>query len=187
MTTAVAPLTTADLLALPSDGMERWLIAGELRERPMNVRNRFHSRVVTRVAKFLDNWLDDQPAPRGQVLAGDAGVRLAEEPETTVGVEVLLVTAEVLAAQTEEVTIIAGIPTLVVEVLSPNTTIDDLNEKIDAYLMAAVPLVWVIDPHRRTVTVITPADEPILFNVRQELTAEPHLPGFRVPVARLFE
>jgi hypothetical protein len=28
---------------------------------------------------------------------------------------------------------------------------------------------------------------PVLFDVRQELTAEPHLPGFRVPVRRLFE
>jgi hypothetical protein len=37
------------------------------------------------------------------------------------------------------------------------------------------------------VTVYRPGTEPELFNVRQELSGEPHLPGFRVPVARLFE
>jgi Uma2 family endonuclease len=61
------------------------------------------------------------------------------------------------------------------------------NEKIDGYLAAGVLLVWVIDPHRRTVAVYRPGAEPELVNVRQELAAEPHLPGFRVPAARLFE
>jgi hypothetical protein len=30
-------------------------------------------------------------------------------------------------------------------------------------------------------------NEPIMFDIRQELSAEPHLPGFRVPVRRLFD
>jgi hypothetical protein len=37
------------------------------------------------------------------------------------------------------------------------------------------------------VMVHRPDAEPELFNIRQELSGEPHLPGFRVPVARLFE
>jgi hypothetical protein len=32
-----------------------------------------------------------------------------------------------------------------------------------------------------------PDSEPELFNIRDELSAEPHLPGFRIPVARFFE
>ena len=43
------------------------------------------------------------------------------------------------------------------------------------------------DPHDRTVTVYRPGARPETFNDAQELTAEPHLPGFRVEVARLFE
>jgi Uma2 family endonuclease len=50
-----------------------------------------------------------------------------------------------------------------------------------------VALVWIIDPVLRTVTVCRPDAEPALFNVNQELTAEPHLPGFRVAVAEIFE
>jgi Uma2 family endonuclease len=141
---------------------------------------------MTRVAKFLDNWLDAQPEPRGQVLTGDAGVRLSRDPDTTVGADVLYVTADVLARQTAEITVLDGIPTLIVEILSPNTTVEELNEKIDAYLAAGVPLVWIIDPYRRTVTVHRPGDEPVLFNLRQDLTGDPHLPGFCVPVAQLF-
>jgi Uma2 family endonuclease len=187
MATVATPITTSDLLAMPENGTQRWLVAGELRERPMTVRNRFHSRTLVRVCKFLDNWLDQQPPPRGQVLAGEAGVRLARDPDTTFGIDVVYVSAEVIVQQTEESTLIDGVPTLAVEILSPNDTLEDVHEKIDALLAAGVALVWIIDPYDRTVRTYRPEAEPELFNVRQELTAEPQLPGFRVPVARLFE
>src|SRR5262245_53763223 len=84
--TVAAPtlMTTEQLLALPDDGVERWLIRGQLRERhpdqttgkPMTVRNSEHSQIMTRIAQALANWLDEQPQPRGAVLCGAAGVRL---------------------------------------------------------------------------------------------------------------
>jgi Uma2 family endonuclease len=187
MATASALMTTEELLAIPEDGTDRWLIAGELRERPMTRRNRFHSRAAARVTKFLDNWLDEQPEPRGQVLVGEAGVILAHDPDTTVGIDVTYVSAEVMVRQTEDSTLIDGVPTLVVEILSPSDTIEDINEKIDAYLAARVSLIWIIDPYRRTITVHQPECKAKLFNVGDELSAEPHLPGFRIPVAQLFQ
>jgi Uma2 family endonuclease len=190
---ATAPttlMTTEELLALPDDGVERWLIRGQLREKrdtDMTKRNRFHSRIMVRVSQVLANWLDQQPEPRGAVLCGKAGVRLQHDPDSTVGVDVVYVSAEVYARQTDETTVIDGVPVVVVEILSPNDTVEEINEKIDDYRSAGAPLVWVIDPHDRTVTVYRQGAEPELVNARQELTAEPHLPGFRVPAARLFE
>jgi Uma2 family endonuclease len=78
------------------------------------------------------------------------------------------------------------VPVLVVEILSPNDTQVQIDEKIDGYLKAGVALVWVIDPHDRTVLIYRPGEEPELVNVRQELSGEPPLTGFRVPVAQLF-
>jgi Uma2 family endonuclease len=191
MATASPPLmTTEELLAMPDDGVERWLIRGRLRESredPMTKRNRFHSRAMVRVAHLLEVWLEKQPTPRGQVLCGEAGVRLRDDPDTTVGVDVVYVAADVLARQTEDSTVINGIPVLAVEILSPGNTIEEIHEKIDSYLDAGVALVWIVDPSLRTVTVLRPGAEPELVNVRQELSAEPHLPGFRVPAASLFE
>jgi len=193
---ATAPMTTEQLLALPDDGVERWLIRGQLREKPamvgqsgekiMTIRNRWHSRIMARVTKFLDNWLDQQPAPRGSVLCGEAGVRLTRDPDSTVGVDVVYISAEVAARQPDDTTLIDGVPILAVEILSPTDILDGINEKIDQYLAVGVPLVWSVDPHRRTVTIYRPDQEPELVNVRQELSGEPHLSGFRVPVAELF-
>ncbi|MGH7221892.1 MAG: Uma2 family endonuclease, partial [Gemmataceae bacterium] len=154
---------------------------------PMTVRNRFHSRTMIRVGKFLDNWLDEQPAPRGQVLGGEVGVRLQRDPDTTVGVDVVYVSADVIVRQTRETTLIDGVPTLAVEILLPKDTYKEIHEKITVYHSAGVPLVWVLHPYDRTVTVYRPDAEPDPLNVREELSGEPHLPGFRVPVARLFE
>jgi len=66
MNAVATPLLTAEQLsALPDDGMDRWLIRGELREQPMTYRNRTHSRVVIQVATIVNNWLSQQPEPRG--------------------------------------------------------------------------------------------------------------------------
>jgi Uma2 family endonuclease len=186
-------MTTDELLALPDDGVERWLIRGELREKQpapgalsITIRNRFHSRVLMIVGQMLLNWLDRQPEPRGQVFGGEAGVRLRCNPEATVGVDVVYLSAEVAARQTEDTTLIDGVPVLAVEILSPSDTQEDIHEKIDEYLAVGVTQVWVIDPADRTVRVYRPDAKPQLFNEDQELSGEPQLPGFRAPVARLF-
>src|SRR3989442_15827035 len=93
MPAVAAPLmTTEELLALPDDGVERWLIRGKLwekRENGMTVRNRLHSRIVMRIGQLLGDWVDKQPPPRGDVLGGEAGCRLRRDPDTTVGIDVV--------------------------------------------------------------------------------------------------
>jgi Uma2 family endonuclease len=76
---------------------------------------------------------------------------------------------------------------LVVEILSPSDTVEEIAEKVDSYRNAGVPHVWVVDPYFKTVTVHRPEAEPMMFNVTQEISAEPQLPGFRTLVARLFD
>jgi hypothetical protein len=63
-------LTTDDLLAMPDDGVERWLIRGELRENleaDMNRRSPDHGRTTANVSMFLKAWVRCQPRPRGNV------------------------------------------------------------------------------------------------------------------------
>ncbi len=185
---AVPPLlTTEELLALPSDGKERWLIRGQLREKPMTVRNRWHSRIVMRIGQLLGNWLDQQPEPRGEIMGGEAGCRLQHDPDTTVGIDVVYVSPELAADESAETTLIDGIPTLVVEILSPSDTQQEIDEKIDDYLGAGVPLVWIVDPHDHTVLVYRPGADPELCTGHQELNGDPHLPGLRIPVGQIFE
>ena len=187
MATVVTPMTTEELLALPDDGVRRWLIDGELRESPMTYRNRFHSRILIRVGTELQKWLDQRPEPRGEILGGEAGVRLFRNPDTTVGIDVVYVSHEVMAKQTDETTLIEGVPTLVVEIQSPSDTLQDHVEKLAKYRRAKVPAVWIIDPYDESVKVYRLGAKVRSYNTDEELSGEPELPGFRVPVARLFE
>jgi Uma2 family endonuclease len=177
----------ADLLAMPDDGKRRWLINGELREEDMTKRNRFHSITMARLTGELYAWWKQQKPPRGEVVCGESAVQLTEDETTGFGVDVAYVPADVMVRQTDEHTIIHGVPALIAEILSPSSVVEALHEKIDAYLAANVPLVWVLDPHDRTVTIYRPGEEPTFANARQELTGENVLAGFRVPVAQLFE
>src|SRR5438034_5214322 len=98
MTLANTLITTEQLMAMPEDGKDRWLINGELREKEMTRRNRDHSRIEARIVYILLSWNDAQPEPRGEVLVGEAGIRLRKNPDTTVGVDVAYVAPESAAA-----------------------------------------------------------------------------------------
>ena len=90
-------MTTEEMLALPDDGIDRELIEGRLREKPMTMRNRRHSRLEIRIGRFLDCWLDTQTEPFGEVVGGEAGFRLRRDPDTSVGIDVAYVSPETIA------------------------------------------------------------------------------------------
>lgn len=178
-------MTVEQFLALPEDGMDRELIAGQLREKPMTVRNNMQSSCLIKIGKKLANWVDAQPEPRGDVVGGEAGFRLQNNPGTVVGIDVAYISSPTFAAD-RNARIISGSPVLAVEILSPSDTQDYVNEKVDLYLRAGVQVVWIAEPKFKTVTVYQPSQEPALFNLSQILDGGPHLPGFSVRVGELF-
>lgn len=114
------------------------------------------------------------------------GVRLRQTPENKVGIDVAYVDAEVASRRTEGTTLGDGTPILAVEIHSPNDVMKEINEKTDEDLDAGVKVVWVINPHDRTVTIYRPGASPVVVNATQELSGEPDLPGFRASVSELF-
>jgi Uma2 family endonuclease len=100
-----------------------------------------------------------------------------------VGIDVVYVDSVVASRQLANANFIEGVPTLVVEILSPSDTNERVDEKIAEYLEAGVPLIWIANLTFRTITVYQPGAQPVLFNITQEITAEPHMPGFRAHVA----
>jgi Uma2 family endonuclease len=54
------------------------------------------------------------------------------------------------------------------------------------YLQAGVPLVWLIDPIRRTAMVFRPDTIPDIIDEHGVLVGEDILPGFALPLATLF-
>jgi Uma2 family endonuclease len=178
-------MTTEELLSLPEDGLDRELIRGQVREKLMTRRNRRHSRVEILIGTALEKWLESRPEPRGEVVGGEAGFRLRRNPDSTVGIDIAYVSAEVASLEPGS-TYFEGPPVLAVEILSPSDKQEEIDEKVELYLETGVAIVWVVNPRFKTVCVYRPGADPELFSQRHDLAAEPHLPGFRVQVASLF-
>lgn len=179
-------LSAEELMDLPDDGVERDIIRGELRERPMTRRNPDHSGAEAGIAMFLGEWLRTLPGPSGRIYSGEAGFRLRRDPETFVGIDVAYVSAEMVARRDRKLKFHDGPPVLAVEIFSPSDQHEDVVEKVELYLEVGT-MVWVVDPDFRTVTVHRAGQPVEFFNDRQELVGDPELPGFRVAVARLFD
>jgi Uma2 family endonuclease len=78
------------------------------------------------------------------------------------------------------------IPDLVVEILSKQDTVAEINEKIDDWLEAGVQMLWIVDPFRRAVTIYRPEHDPVLLGERATIEGDPAVPGFRCSVAEIF-
>jgi Uma2 family endonuclease len=78
------------------------------------------------------------------------------------------------------------VPNLAVEIVSPTNTIDEIEGKLEDYFHAGVQLVWVIHPLRRRIYAYESLVTVRVLLEKDELTGEPALPGFRLPIAALF-
>ncbi len=76
-------------------------------------------------------------------------------------------------------------PDLAVEVVSPNDAAEELDEKLEDYERAGIPLVWVVFPKSRTVKVYR--GDGSFLRVREEdmLSGEDIIPGFRCPLREI--
>jgi Uma2 family endonuclease len=181
-------MTSDDLFALPpSKKADRWLFRGELRESKVTKRNPSHSGAVMALGALLQNWLLQQPKPRGKVYGGEAYFRIRKDPDTNVGIDVALSTPDQAAKTKKKDSYVDGPPVLAVEVLSPNDKHKDVVEAIEEYLDCGVKAVWIVDPYTETVAVHRPGKEPKHFTRSDELSGDPDLPGFRCRVAEIFE
>jgi Uma2 family endonuclease len=79
-----------------------------------------------------------------------------------------------------------GAPDLAIEVVSPSNRPSNLLQKIAELLAAGTQRVWVVYPLTRTVAEHTSEGDLRIYNAEEVLTAPDLLPGFMLPVARVF-
>ena len=80
-------------------------------------------------------------------------------------------------------------PDLAVEVISPSNTRREMEIKLDEYAKAGVKLVWYVDPERKEVDVFprASAKRKKTVGIRGSLDGGEVLPGFTLPVEKIFE
>jgi Uma2 family endonuclease len=142
-----------------------------------------HGATALRIARLLAELVERHDLGR---VVGEAGFMLARGPDTVRGPDASFVSTERLAGHRGE-TFFEGAPDLAVEVISPSSSMSSVAEKTRDYLAAGARLVWNVDPERATVTVHARDRRPAVLAGEDRLEGGDVLPGFSIPVRRLFE
>jgi Uma2 family endonuclease len=79
------------------------------------------------------------------------------------------------------------VPDLAAEIVSKADSAEALLARLEDYLRAGIRLVWVVYPDQSLVYAYNSATSVKILQVGDELVGEPILPGFRFPLANLFE
>lgn len=175
-------MTADELFDLPDDGFHRYeLVRGELITMPPPGAQ--HGGIAARVVELLAPHVRKQDL--GKML-GESGFRLEAGPDTVRGPDAAFIARERLAVGGLPEKYWPGAPDLAVEVVSPDDTYAEVQEKALEWLSFGTRLVWVIAPRRRTVTVYRAPDDIVVLRADATLDGGDVVPGWSVPVAELF-
>ena len=177
--TATRLMTAAELLAMPRGYGKRYeLIRGELVARMLSEHPQ--AGAVAWIAYALTQYEVD--TGYGHVVAGDPGYRLESDPDTVRAADVAWVAPGRIPPGTQGYPHLA--PDLVVEVLSPG---QNLADKARMWLAYGSREVWVVQPAAPvSVTRYRPGQAPVTLYDDEALDGGDLLPGFSIPVWRLF-
>jgi Uma2 family endonuclease len=122
----------------------------------------------------------------GKVRGGEAGIYTSRNPDTVRGADVLFISHE-RYTQKQSCSYLDVAPDLIVEILLPSNTREELREKVQEYFAIGVRMVWVVNPRRRTIAVYRSPTDVRELHDDETIAGEEVLPGFACPVATLLE
>jgi Uma2 family endonuclease len=174
-------LTWKEFEQLPDeDGTHREILEGELITLPPPKSG--HSIIAMNTALLLRPL---KANGSGRVLC-EAGYKLSEDPATWIQPDASFLKME-RVRNTKPNDYFLGAPELAVEIVSPSETARTLKRKIDSLLATGSLAVWVIYPDDHEVCVFLPDGTSFRRGINDVLTAPELLPGWELPVAKLFE
>ncbi len=176
--------TEAELEVLPDDGYDCEVVSGELVLTPKN--GAYHGEICVRILTTLG--LFAKPRKLGAVFNSGTGFwmhnRNCRAPDVS------FVSRERLQAlgitrHTRE--FFPGAPDLAVQVLAPNNTRAEIDERLKDFFASGTQIAWIINPDTECVEVCHAPDQRKLLGSEADLDGEHLLPGFRYPIADLFK
>ncbi len=146
-----------------------------------------HGRRASRIDCALRAFIDRHSL--GEVLV-EAGYVFARNPDSVRGPDVSFVANDrIPEGGIRDEGWVPCIPTLAVEVVSPDDLDREVQRNVDLYLGAGVARVWVVRPKNRTVTVHRPGGEAHAYGVDGSLASDDAgfaVDGFELPLRTLF-
>ena len=182
MTATANKLVTADELLKMGDIGPCELIYGELVM--MSPAGFGHGEIAMRIGHFLSAYVEEHDL--GVVLAAETGFKIESNPDLVRAPDASFVRKDRLP-KTVWNKYFPGVPDLAVEVVSPDDTKREVAEKVNMWLAHGTVSCWVADPEAMTRTIHRTGDEPLRLATQDNITNEPTLPGFVLPISKIFK
>jgi len=145
-----------------------------------------HGRLCSNVGFVLESF--GRRSGLGYTLCNDSAVQTRRAPDTVRGPDVCFYSQSRLPRSELGTGIPPVPPDLAVEVYSPGNRQWEVQAKVSEYLEIGVALIWVVYPRSRSVAIYRPDGQPpVVLKEDQVIENLPELPGFRCPVADLFQ
>lgn len=174
------PILTAAELARIQDEAGVEFANGHIVEKPVSIES---SLIESAIVRLLGN--EAAKAGSAQVFGSSLGYKcFRDDPTKFRKPDVTVVRNERISDPNLGMMPVA--PDLAVEVLSPGDLAYDIGEKVQDYLDNGFPLIWIVQPNTRTVTIYRADGSIALLHESDEITGESALPSFRCKVAYFF-
>jgi Uma2 family endonuclease len=174
--------TADDLLALADDENRYEIVRGELMMMtPASVR---HGKFAARLVRAIGSHVEQHAL--GEAYTAEPGFQLEAKPLTIRAPDVAFVRRERIPPAGEPEGFWAIAPDLVVEIVSPSETAEEVHAKVADYLRAGTQLLWLVYPASRTVMEYRPPMQAQRLTVEDDLDGGDVVPGFRYPLKQLF-
>lgn len=176
-------MTAEELMKLPDDGMRRELVKGEVREMPPA--GALHGDIAMNIGALLKNHVKANGL--GKVPAAETGFIIARNPDTTRAPDTGFISKERVPKEGPPDGYWELAPDLAVEVVSPNDTATEVQEKVREWIDAGARLVWIVYPKTREVVVHKSLKDIEILTEEETLGGENVIPGFECRVSEIFE
>lgn len=175
--------TDEEFMALPNDGHRYEIVNGELID--MGNPGALHGNIAIILSSALFAVVNAQKL--GALFDSSTAFKMSNGNKRSP--DISFFAKERLQGMTELPTgFLEGAPDLVIEILSPGNTVEEIEEKVTEYFDNGARLVWVISPTQHYVLVYRCAQEPDrLLKSVDAFDGEEVIPGFMLPVADLFQ
>ncbi len=180
MATSTNLMTWEAFEQLPDgDGFHRELIEGELQVLPPPKSR--HTLVAHRLYRAM---ISAEESADARVFM-EAGYKLSTDPPSWVQPDISVL-RNVRRRETKGEDYFLGPPELAVEVVSPSESASDLDRKVELMLKAGAIAVWVVYPLQSAVRVFRADGSATRHIIGDTLSLPEFLPGWELPVARVF-
>lgn len=144
-----------------------------------------HGVVCASISHELKQYLTQNPV--AVCFGAGTGFVVHTKPQRIIALDAAVVKNDRIPEGGVPIEPFPGAPDLAVLVVAPTDKFDEVEAEIHELMDAGTRHVWILRPRVRMITVHRSRTELAIMGDKETLTAEDVLPGFQLPVHRVFD